>query len=160
MILFTTWSLREAITQSSHVAGICSSGGGMNIQRDQLPPKCTDVDYTPPLPTLFPSPQLPTLLHTHMHTFPSCGGVGPALHRCAMIRPVKASTHTTRACDQEGRKSSCAHTGSREPPSAGAFCWSTCMSTSCHCGCGCTNSKAAMRRRLFFVGVGQWIQSH
>lgn len=129
-IPFTTWSFRETITQSSHVAGICSSGGGMNIQRDQLPPKCTDVDLhsPPPLsPPRSPSPQLPTLLHAHMHSSPSCGGVGPALHRCAMIRPVKASTHATRACDQEGRKSSCAHTGSREPPSPGAFCWSTCM---------------------------------
>lgn len=39
----------------------------MNIQRDQLPPKCTDVDYAPPLPT-------PLLLtstsntHTHART--------------------------------------------------------------------------------------------
>lgn len=72
-------------SQLKRLAGICSSRGADEYSEAQLPRGSSETRT--PTSLVFTS--------THMH-FPPLffwsGGVGPALHRCDPLRPVKGST--------------------------------------------------------------------
>lgn len=102
---------RKAITQSCHVAGICSGRGGMNIQRDQLRfRRQSSAAPHPTLPSLLPprSRYPVNIPHTNALSSSSRGGVAPMFHRCAAIGPVKASTKPLGPVIRKAENSSCA----------------------------------------------------
>ena len=92
---------RKTASQSSRVAGICSSRGGDEYSEAQLPPRPTETGHTPPPRTPLPPPT-PSSLSTHTLIHFPLDVVESVQHSTGVtpLRPVKASTHHLGPCDQ------------------------------------------------------------